>query len=194
MKTIRDSFELQEAARISSELIAEAAVAAPANPDSNWPKVTLAETTPVVSKTEKGGAPTTAVPSISSKVSAPPSVYREEQLEKTMAAMCKRAGFIGAVIADNSGSPLAAHNSPVNDQIMATFTSILGTALEKAGNLLDEHKANHITLDINHTEKAALRLFHIDGRPYFLMIICPQEVDEKTEVELSIVQLAAVLE
>lgn len=192
MKTLRDSFALKEAARISGELVAEAAINAPANQDTDWPRVTLAQPVSVVMATDT--LDNRSEPAeLSSDDSEPAIVYREELLENTLVTMCKRGGFNGAVIADDNGFPLAAYNSPVDDEILAAFTSVLGMALGEAGKLLEEHEANHISLDINYTEKAALRLFHVDDNPYFMMIICPQEIDEKAEVELSIGQVAKIL-
>ncbi len=193
MKTLKNSFEIKEAARIFDELVADAAVIAPEKADPQWPKIVLAMPTVVSADTDELDDQAMAATAFSQEEGPAQVVYRSDQLNDTLVAMCKRGGFNGAVVADNNGFPLAAYNSPVDDDVIAAFTSVLGVALEQAGQMLDQHEANHITMDINYTEKAALRRFFIDDAPYFLMIICPQEVDEKSEVELSIDQVTTIL-
>lgn len=192
MSNLKQSYLLKEAARISNELIAEKGVTAPTSLNNDWPKVTLAKA--VTGDTKDDGSRSQAgnITPASGKVQSP-VIYREKQLENLLMIMCKRCGFNGAVVADNNGLPVASYNSPVKNEIIAAFTSILGMALAGAVKLLDKEAANYICLDINHTEKAALRLFHIDDEPYFLIIICPQEIDEKAAVELSIDQIVTIL-
>ncbi len=193
MKTLKNSFEIKEAARIFGELVADAAVIAPEKADSQWPKIVLATPVAVSADADNLDDQAMAATTFSQEESPAQVVYRSDQLHDSLVAMCKRGGFNGAVVADNNGFPLAAYNSPVDDDVIAAFTSVLGMALEQAGQLLDEHEANHIIMNINYTEKAALRQFFIDDAPYFLMIICPQEVDEKSEIELSIDRVTAIL-
>ncbi len=192
MKTLNESSLLKEAARISKELIADKGVSAPVSPNKDWPKVRLAKAVTYETKSDGLNTQPAAITPTSDKAESP-DVYQEEQLENTLVTMCKRGGFNSAVIADKNGFPMAAYNSPVKDENIVAFTSVLGVALEGAGNLLDDQAANHITLDINYTDKASLRLFHINDEPYFLMVICPQEVDEKVEVELSIERIITIL-
>lgn len=119
--------------------------------------------------------------------------YRGDRLEYILSSMCRRSGLHGAVISNSQGLPLADFNSPVGADTLAAFTSVLGTALERAGTLLGEIGAELISMDINYTEKIVLRRFPIADDQYFILVICPQEVDERTEVELSIEQITAVL-
>jgi hypothetical protein len=193
MKTLRDSSEIKEAARIISELAANSAVTSPSKIDPQWPKIPLAAPMHISLGPDQGTGQSMAGFSLSQEEVEPEIVYRGDQLEEALVAMCKRGGFNGAVVADDNGFPLASYNSPVGDEVVAAFTSVLGMALEEAGDLLDQHEANYITMDINYTEKAALRRFFIKDIPYSMMIICPQEVDEKSEVELSIDQIIKIL-
>lgn len=123
----------------------------------------------------------------------PTFTYRGERLEYILSSMCRRGGLSGAVVADGKGLPLADFNSPVAGEILAAFTSVLGSALERAGQLLGESGAELISMDINYTDKVVLRRFTVAAEPYFLMVICSQELDERTELELSIEQLMAAL-
>lgn len=119
--------------------------------------------------------------------------FRGDRLEYILASLCRRGGFIGAVVADGKGLPLADFNSPVGGGTLAAFTSVLGNALERAGDLLGEHGANALAMDINYTDKVVLRSFDLEGKPYLLLVICSQALDERAEVELSIEQITAVL-
>jgi len=123
----------------------------------------------------------------------PAQQFRGDMLEHSLEAMCKRSGFIGAVVADNKGLPLAVYNSPVGTDAISAFTTVLGGALEKAGTLLGQHGAETISMDINYADKMVLRVFTIDDKPYFIMILCPQHVDVRGEIELSISQITAIL-
>lgn len=119
--------------------------------------------------------------------------YRGDRLEYILSSMSKRGGLIGAVVADAKGLPLSDYNSPVGGDILAAFTSVLGSALERAATLLGESGAELISMDINYTDKIVLRRFPVAGEQYFLLVICPQDLDERTEVELSIEQITTVL-
>lgn len=119
--------------------------------------------------------------------------FRGDRLEKALQVMCKRGDFTGAVIADFSGLPIAVYNSPVGTNALAAFTSVLGTALEKAARLLDQHEADNISMDINYADKVVLRRFNVEGLQYYLMVICPQNVDERSEIELSLEQIISIL-
>ena len=69
----------------------------------------------------------------------------------------------------------------------------LGSAIERSSELLNESIAGHIAMDINYTDKLVLRRFLVSGEPYFLLVICPQEADERVEMELTIEQIIAIL-
>jgi predicted regulator of Ras-like GTPase activity (Roadblock/LC7/MglB family) len=119
--------------------------------------------------------------------------FRGDRIEKALQVMCKRGDFTGAVIADVSGLPIAAYNSPVSTNALAAFTSVLGTALEKAAHLLEQNGADNISMDINYADKVVLRRFNIKGLQYYLMVICPQNIDERSEIELSLEQIITIL-
>ena len=178
MNRLRDSSEIQETIRLLNELVVQSAVVAPIIPDRP-PSPPTGQTIVSVKR-----AP---------EPSPPKETYRGDRLDGVLFSMCKRGGFDSAVIADGSGLPLAVYNSPVGDDAVAAFTTVLGDALEKAGKLLDQHDANNISMDINYTDKAVLRRFLINDLPYYVMIICPQEVDERSEVELSTDEIISIL-
>lgn len=120
-------------------------------------------------------------------------VYRGDRLNEALVSMCNRGDFHGAALADNRGLPLAVYNSPVDDDVIAAFTSVLGDSLDKTTRLLNQPAANNISMDINYMDKLVLRKFFIGNEPYFLLIISPQHVDERAEVELTITHISSIL-
>lgn len=129
---------------------------------------------------------------------APPAaprqpIYRAERVRQLLADMCKRGGFSGAVLADRSGLALAEFNSPLDVDALAAFASVVGGTLEQAEKLLGKRDANNLALDINYVEKIVVRRFILAQQPAFLLLICPQSIDERSEVELSTDLIVAVL-
>jgi predicted regulator of Ras-like GTPase activity (Roadblock/LC7/MglB family) len=122
-----------------------------------------------------------------------PHVYRGDLLEDALVSMCRRGDFKGSVLVDNNGLPLAIYNTPVEADALAAFTSILGRSLEETGRLFDQPNANNISMDINYIDKVVLQKFLVDDVSYFLMIISPQEVDVRAELELSINHISPIL-
>jgi predicted regulator of Ras-like GTPase activity (Roadblock/LC7/MglB family) len=127
------------------------------------------------------------------RLEPPHLAYRGDRLEYALVSLCERGGLSGAVVADGQGLPLADYQSPVGGEVLAAFTSVLGGALERAGQLLGAQGADIISMDLNYTDKIVLRRFALEGEPYFLLVICSQDLDERTEVELSIDQITAIL-
>jgi hypothetical protein len=122
-----------------------------------------------------------------------PHVYRGDLLEDALVSMCRRGDFTGAILADNNGLPLAIYNIPMEVDALAAFTSILGRSLEETARLFGQPDANNISIDINYIDKVVLRKFQVNDEPFFLMIISPQEVDGRAELELSINHISAIL-
>ncbi len=119
--------------------------------------------------------------------------FRGDRLERILDLLCRRSNIKGAVVSDASGLPVAALNPPVSTEATSAFTSILGQALERAGSLLGEYDAEYLSLDINYEDKIVLRRFMIADSTFFLVAHCPQEIDERSEIELSITQIITVL-
>lgn len=171
MNALTNSIELQEAAALFNAL--------------------LSADTHMAESSEVTGTKETASPSASTDLPLP---FRGDQLENILYGMCKRGGFSCAVVADQQGLALGAYNSPVDMEILAAFTTVLGEAISNAGRFLDQHAANNISLDINYADKAVVRQFTLAENPYFIMIICPQNIDERSEVELSLDQIVTLLQ
>ncbi len=188
MKMVLDSFEIKAARQLFDELLEPVPDKAPKPPS------------PPALQPERETRPMEPAPPVytaddgSAGLAEEGTVFKGDLLEEALVAMCKRGGFLGAVVADVNGLPLTAFNSPVTVEALAAFTTVLGDALAKSGQLLDEPNADNITVYINYTDKAVLRRFMVCDNQYFLMIIAPQEVDERSEVEASITQLTSILE
>lgn len=211
MRTLKDCSELREAGQLVRDLMG-------GEGDAKRPPVTAGfrrdrlRSTPRVPSPGRGGSVSTphrpaAIPVAAgdSTFRADPErvagagesvstgTFRADRLESVLVSMCHRGGFAGAVLADDSGLPLAVHNSPVGVESLAAFTSILGDALEKAGSFLGQHEAQYLSMDINYEDKAVLRRFSVGNLDLFLMLLCQQGVDERSEVEVSVSQLVSVL-
>lgn len=150
---------------------------------------------PKLSASEVVTAPVlvTAAPTHREPLAPVEGEFREERLENSLIAMCRRGGFDGAVLADDSGLPLAVHNSPVGNEQIAAFTAILGDALSKAGRYLQEHGADYISMDVNYEDKVVVRSFDALRQKMYLMVLCKQEMDERAEVEMSLQQISSIL-
>ncbi len=120
--------------------------------------------------------------------------FRGDRLENVLVAMCRRGGFSGAVVSDDTGLPLAVFNSPVDNDRIAAFTSVLGAALAKAGQFLGQHGAEYISMDINYEDKVVVRRFFFGDLEMYLMVLCAQAMDERAEVEMSIARIVSILE
>ena len=118
---------------------------------------------------------------------------RGKKLEDIIKRMCQRSNFSGAVVTDDSGRPLAVVNPPVTSDKLPAFSSVLGQALERTGDLLTHKRAEYLSLDINYEEKIVLRRFVIQESHYLLLVSCLQDVDDRSEIEVSIEQIMAAL-
>ena len=117
-----------------------------------------------------------------------------DQLADVLSVMCQRAGFQGAAVADEQGLTLAMYNSPVEGDVLAALTTVLGDAMGKAGRFLDQYDVNTISMGMNYRDKGVLRKFAVGDNSFFVLVFCGQELDERSEVELSIEQVTAILE
>lgn len=175
MSMLLDSSEIREAALLIEQLLKKA---------------------PALSLVAQEGSPKPATPAAPPTIAMPDLAtlpFRADRLQHILTTLCQRGGFSGAVFADSKGFPLAVHNSPVDGDAIAAFTSVLGDALEKAGKLLGHYDLETIAMDINYTEKMVLRRFSIEELPYYMLVICPQSTDERDEVEISIEQATSTL-
>lgn len=107
--------------------------------------------------------------------------------------LCDKSDYHGAVLADEMGFPLASYNSPISTETLAAFTSVLGDSLAKAESILEQEDANNISLEINESDKLALRRFNALNSTYFLLVVCPQAAVFPGLVELTISEIQAML-
>lgn len=188
---MKDSSEIKQAAMLFDQLISEAAVIAPPSSEepsrrSGRPSSTPRRTGRPAKTRYKKQEP---IESFDSE-----DMYRGDRLENMLFAMCKRGDFTGAVLVDSNGLPLAVYKSPIKDEnLSSAFAMTLGDVIGKAGRVIGETDVDNISMDINYTDKACVRRFIINDLPYFLMIVCPQDIDERAEVEISIDQISSFL-
>lgn len=182
MTLILDSSEIREAIALASELTSALNLSVPEE------KVRSVAVLDAPAKTVQDNPPAPV-----DEIDPTGLAYRGDQLEQVIKNMCQRSHFKGAVVTDDTGLPFAVVNPPVSMEAISAFTVVLGGALERAGSLLGHHGAEYLSIDINYEEKIILRRFLINDAPYFLLAICPQEVDERSEIEISIDQIVSIL-
>jgi len=194
MRTMQDSSELREAVTLLCGLVAEQERGEPTTetdePPEAWshepfvyppgPEPAVAEGTGF-DDPEPFSLPTTA------------GGYRADRLDEALVALCRRGGFHGAVLADEAGLPLAVHNSPVEVEVLGAFAAVLGEALNTASRFLDRRGAEYISMDVDYAQKAALRRFSVATQQLYLMVLCDQGIDERSELELAANEIPEIL-
>lgn len=121
------------------------------------------------------------------------SARRGERLSTSLRLMCDRAGFRGALVIDGDGLPLAVHEPAFAAEGVAALSVVLDKALKRASEILGSGDLVHVSIDINFEDKLVLRRFEVASAPYYLVLVAPQESDERAEVELSIDQLGHII-
>ncbi len=116
-----------------------------------------------------------------------------DRLQQELELICRRSGFSGAVVTDDLGLPFAAVNPPVSTEDLSAFCSVLGQALDKAGAVIGHSGAEFLCLDIDYEQKVVLRRFAVGKESCLLMVTCQQDVDERSEIEISIARLSETL-
>jgi predicted regulator of Ras-like GTPase activity (Roadblock/LC7/MglB family) len=118
---------------------------------------------------------------------------RGERLQRALAQMCQRGGLRGAAIVDEQGLPLATHACPFRIEVIGAFASVLGEAQARAGAMLGRDDLDRISLDLGVDEKAVVRRFEGAQATYHLVVVCPQALDERAELEVSLPQLRSIV-
>ncbi len=119
--------------------------------------------------------------------------FEDDLYTNLLKELCEKSDYYGAVLADEMGFPLADYNCSISTDALAAFTSVLGDSLEKAESILEQEDPNNITLEINESDKVALRRFNALNSTYFLLVICPQAAVFPGLVELAISEIIARL-
>lgn len=121
------------------------------------------------------------------------SIGRGERLERALAQLCARAHLHGAAIADEQGLVLAVHDAPFRVDVVGAVASILGDALGRAAKILEREGAHTIAIDSGVDEKIVVRRFECGDALYFLVVMCPIDLDERSEVEVSLAQFSSIV-
>lgn len=119
--------------------------------------------------------------------------FHGTKLDAIISAMCEKNHFHGAVVADEMGFPLADYQSPIPPDALAAFTSVLGDTLQKAGSILELTYANNVSMDINENDKLLLRKFDVLNSTYYLLTVCPREVEPLGEMEAAVAAICTEL-
>ncbi len=120
--------------------------------------------------------------------------YRSDKLSVLLADMAARAGFDQVVLSDGAGLPLAAYAAPSEGAVLSALASILGEALERVGEYLEKEKGESISVDVGYADKLVLRRFDFAAGTFYITVLCGQDVDERSELELSVDEIRSILE
>jgi hypothetical protein len=123
----------------------------------------------------------------------PDFAFKSDKLDNILSHMCKSGNLSSAILADAKGLAIAAYNNPVKSEIMAAFTGVLGDSFKKAEELLSEKNGDNISMDINRTNRLTLKKFKTISTEYYLLVICPQDTDEKKILETAVARLSEIL-
>ena len=121
------------------------------------------------------------------------ALSRAERLEDALIGLCRRAGIMGAVLSDGAGLPISAYNAPLAPESVAALTSVLAETLRQSGRLLERNSVNHVSVDVDYEKRLVLRRFGAPDRPFYLMVLCTQSLDERSEIELTTTQLLPLM-
>jgi hypothetical protein len=119
--------------------------------------------------------------------------FRGERIQRELRQLCARAGFEAACLCDQHGLPLAIHDMPIAEETIAALATVLGGALARTCDIADWPNAASLSIDIDYQDKLVLRTFIVDEIPYYLLVQCSQETDERSDLELSVEQIAAII-
>ncbi|MBU0482140.1 MAG: ParA family protein [Proteobacteria bacterium] len=118
---------------------------------------------------------------------------RSDQLKRILGDLCEKGLCHGALLADEMGFLLAEYNSPLGGETLATYSSVLGESLIKAGSILEMPDANNLVMDLNESDKLILHWCSILDERYYLITICPQEHEALGEIEQAANQIVEEL-
>lgn len=135
----------------------------------------------------------TSMEDSSEEESANAALQHRDEIKDALKEMCESVGFYGAVVADEMGFPLADYSSPIGIDALAACSSLLGEALVKAGSIIEMSDVNNMAMDINAEDKLVLHRFAILEEWYFLVVVCPQDVDALGEIGLAAARIANFL-
>lgn len=120
--------------------------------------------------------------------------YRSDKLSVLLADMASRAGFDQVVLSDGSGLPLAAWGAESEGMVLSALAAVLGEALARVGDFLEAEKGESISVDVGYTDKLVLRRFDFASGTFYIMVLCGQDIDERSELELSVDEIRRILE
>jgi hypothetical protein len=118
---------------------------------------------------------------------------RAGRMEAILRGLCGRPGVRGALLADSSGLAMAIHGGPFPAERLAAFSTMLGSALDGAGRLLDSRGADRISLRLSEAETALLARFPCEGLLFHLLVLCLPAVAERVDVRPAVAGLQRVL-
>ena len=195
---------LERAKEILTELMGEAPPAWPQDDSFRSPVSTDNQSTSTMAdRRQSGASPAPRPPAKERRPAAPAprktlqagtSSSRADQLTTLLADMAARAGFDQVVLSDDTGLPLAAYGSEGGETVLSALAAVLGDALSRVGNYLETEKGESITVDVGYADKLVLRRFDFAAGTFYVIVLCGQDIDERSELELSVDSIRQILD
>lgn len=123
-------------------------------------------------RTARAQVPARARPAEPAPSPEPAPVTRAARLERILAALCATPGVQSAVLADDTGLPLAGFGLQAGGERLAAFSSMLGTVMDGARRVLGEEAGDRVTLRLSGDLEAVVTRFSAEGRTYHLVVQC----------------------
>jgi predicted regulator of Ras-like GTPase activity (Roadblock/LC7/MglB family) len=219
MTTLKDSSEIREARDLLLLIMGGPVLARPARPQAAPPPAPappfpslavstaatasvsapsvlpapLPEPEPMPVVEQWVAVPDAAVEQSPSEVQVSEARSRGNQLQDALARLCTRAGLGGALIADTSGLAVAASSQLAASENLAAFSTVLGDVLHKAGSYLGQEDATDVSIDINARQKVVLRRFALEGRPFYLLVLCDAGADPRAAMRDAVPEILSIL-
>jgi len=118
---------------------------------------------------------------------------RSGRMGAILRGLCGRPGVRGALVADADGLAVASHGGSLSPEQLAACSSLLGSALDDAGRVLESRPAERISLRLSDAETALLTRFTAEGLRFHLLVLCAPSAAERLELAQPVAVLRRAL-
>jgi hypothetical protein len=186
MKTLKDSSEIHEAARLFVELsrpVASTPILQLAPDDESeqligsarpvWTRLfaVIDDDAPASEKDERGFA----------------------RLDEFLVNLCEEGGFFGAMVLNDERVIDAVFHTPQTPSAMAALATVIGGAMKTAAAALSAKSGEFSHAAVGVGDKVVARRIIVSEAPFAVAVFCPDGTDEKAAVEEGIGELISLL-
>ena len=118
---------------------------------------------------------------------------REDKLRHKIRELAQRSRSRIVVLSDDQGLPLVAQGDAIDSERVSAAVTLLGDTLSRVGRIVGRPDAHYVALELSFDERLVVLQFEVQERTYYLFSIGPSDVDIRSELELSIMQVDSIL-